>query len=165
MMDTMVSPALASIARLRRICSALEAGHAPDADDAAWLATRLRNYFADAPRGLTVDMALDLAPMPGAAAWWTDEAIEARDAALRDLAARFYPECRVASQAFQIARLSLRYAASAWRFDRESDATPERYRGTETECLWRAFKSGVAMPLAKRQIQTILAMAKRADAA
>jgi hypothetical protein len=126
----MTSSALDFVARLRRLAAALEAGRAPDADDASWLANRLARYFADAPRGLTVDMALGLAPMPGAASWWTAEAIGARDGAIRELAKRFYPECRVASAAYKIERLAQRYAASAWRFDQERD-TPERYEGTE----------------------------------
>ena len=131
----------------------------------SWLASRLRNYLGGAERGLTVDVALDLAAMPGAAAWWTAEAIEARDAALRELAARFYPGCKVASQAYKIERLALRYATSAGRFDRDRPEMPPRYCGSESEHLWRAFKSGVTMPLSKRQLQTILAVNKRADAA
>lgn len=157
----MPSPALTSIRKLRRLVVTLQAGD----EDARWLAERLARYLAAADRGLTLDMALDLAPLPGAAAWWTDEAIEARDAALRGLAARFYPGRRVAGQAYKIERLAARYATSAWRFDRDRSEMPERYCGGESECLWRAFKSGATMPLSKRQLQTILAVAKRADAA
>ncbi len=51
---------------------------------------------------------------------------------------------------------AVRYAASAWRFDRERDAMPERYKGTQTECLWRAFKSGATMPIGVRQLRNIL---------
>ena len=157
----MTSPALASVDKLRRLAAVLEAGD----DDARWLASRLRNYLDGAERGLTVDMALDLAPMPGTAAWWTDERIETRDAALRAMAVRFYPCARPASAAYKIERLALRYATSAWRFDRERDSMPERYADTEAACLWMAFKSGAIMPLSKRQLQTILAVGKCADAA
>ena len=157
----MTSPALASIAGLRRLAAALVDGD----DDARWLASRLRNYFADAPRGLTVDMAFDLAPMPGTNAWWTDLAIETRDAALRTMAIRFWPDRGVASQAYQIERRASRYAASSWRFDRERSDMPECYVGTDMECLWRAFASGATMPLSKRQLQTILAADTCSDAA
>ena len=110
-------------------------------------------------------MALGLAPMPGTNAWWTDLAIETRDAALRTMAIRFWPDRRVASQAYQIERRASRYAASSWRFDRERSDMPECYAGTETEWLWLAFASGATMPLSKRQLQSILAVDKRADAA
>ncbi len=157
----MTSPALTAVEKLRRLVPVLEAGDA----EARWLAECLCNYFDGAERGLTADMALDLSPMPGAAAWWTAEAIEARDAALRDLATLFWPGRKVASQAFQIARLASRYATAAWRFDRDRPEMPARYVGTEAEHLWMAFKSGATMPLGKRQLQAVLAVNKRADAA
>jgi hypothetical protein len=34
---------------------------------------------------------------------------------------------------------------------------PERYAGTQNEYLWRAFKSGAAMPISERQLRNILA--------
>jgi hypothetical protein len=86
-----------------------------------------------------------------------EEAIRTRDAALRELAERFHAERSVSRQAQEIRLRALRYAASAWRFDRERDAMPERYRGTPTECLWRALKSGAAMPISERQLRSILA--------
>ena len=156
----MTSFALQAVVRLRRLSAMLAVGD----DDSKWLASRLIQYLDSASRGLTVDAALDLAPLPGIAAWWTEATIEARDTALRDLAASFHPGRRPASQAYQIERQALRYAASAWRFDQERDDMPERYAGTETACLWAAFKSGAQMPIAKRQLQSILAVDKHADA-
>ena len=38
---------------------------------------------------------------------------------------------------------------------------PPRYRGTQKECLWRAFKAGAAMPLSERQLRNILACSAR----
>lgn len=161
----MTTPALVSVEKLRRIAAALEAGRVPNPGDGAWLASRLRNYLEGAERGLTVDVALDLSPLPGAAAWWTNEGIERRDAALRDLAARFFAGRKVASQAYEIHHMALRYATSAWRFDRDRDAMPSRYGGTKSELLWAAFMSGAPMPLGKRQLQTILAVDRRSAAA
>ena len=161
----MTSPALTAIARLRRLAAALEVGEQPDLGDGAWLAERLARYLDGAERGLTVETALDLAPMPGQASWWTEEATQARDDALRQMAARFWPERRVAGQAYEIHRAALRYVASAWRFDRGRADMPERYVGTAAEWLWQAFASGATMPLSKRQLQSILAVDRRSDAA
>ena len=131
----MPSIALQAIARLRRLVTALEGGD----DDARWLASRLQQYLGGAERGLTLDMALELSPMPGTNAWWTDDAIESRDAALQELATRFWPSRKVAGQAFEIHRAALRYAASAWRFDRVRADMPAHYAGTVKERLWAAF--------------------------
>ena len=157
----MSSPALNSIARLRRLAAALEAGD----DDARWLAARLQQYLTDAERGLTVETALDLAPMPGQVAWWTEEATQVRDDALRQMAARFWPEHKPGAQAREIERLAVRYGATGWLRDRDRADMPARHVGTEAELLWRAYKSGAAMPIGNRQIQTILATARRSDAA
>jgi len=51
---------------------------------------------------------------------------------------------------------SVRYAATAWQRDQESEEMPEHCRGKPNEYLWRAFKSGVAMPLSERHLRTIL---------
>ncbi len=34
---------------------------------------------------------------------------------------------------------------------------PPRYSDTQNEYLWRAFKSGAAMPISERQLRSILA--------
>jgi hypothetical protein len=79
-----------------------------------------------------------------------------RDEALRGLARRIAPGGSTAAKAKGVYRLALRYAASAWRFDREREAMPDTYFGTPNELLWRAFKSGAAMPLGERQLRTVL---------
>ncbi len=149
------------VARLRRLAVVLRDGDG----DAQWLARGLCEYLDGAERGLSLDLALDLSPAPGQANWWTAEGIEARDAALREMAARFWPERKVASQAYEIHRAALRYAASSWRFDHERADMPGHYRGNKSEYLWLAFASGATMPLSKRQLQTILAAAQQSDAA
>ncbi len=133
--------------------------------DQRWLASRLRQYIADAPRGLSMEMAFDLAPMPGEVSWWTQEAAQARDLAIWEMAVHFWPERKPGAQAREIERLALRYEVSAWRFDRERVDMPERYAGTKTEHLWQAFKSGAAMPLGWRQLVNILTAEKQDTAA
>jgi len=60
-------------------------------------------------------------------------------------------------QAEAVHRLSCRYGSSSWRFDKGREAMPAAYVGTPQELIWRAFKSGAAMPLCTRQLRTILA--------
>jgi hypothetical protein len=62
----------------------------------------------------------------------------------------------VSAQAARVHKLSLRYGASAWRFDRDREEMPPNYRGTPQQFLWLAFKSGAAMPLCARQLRSIL---------
>lgn len=52
---------------------------------------------------------------------------------------------------------AVRYAASAWRFERAIEQMPERYAGTTSEFPWRAFKAGAPMPIGERQLRNILA--------
>ncbi len=85
-----------------------------------------------------------------------EEAIRARDGALRELAGRFHGARSVSGQAQEIRRRALRYATSAWRFDSARSAMPERYAGTQKEYLWHAFKSGAAMPICERQLRNLL---------
>ena len=62
----------------------------------------------------------------------------------------------VTQRARRIAELLRRYAGSTWRLDREHAAMPPHYAGTAQVQLWRAFKTGAAMPLGERQLRTIL---------
>ncbi len=153
----MPSTGLTSIRKLRAIVAILEAGNG----DERWLAACVREYLESASRGATLDACLGLAAMPGEVSWWTDEAAEARDGAIRELAKHFFSGRRPGTQAREIERLSLRYATASWRFDRDRDTMPERYCGTATAHLWCAYKSGAAMPLQRRQIETILKVEKR----
>ncbi len=76
----MTSAVLTSIRKLRRIAAALDAGNA----DTRWLANCLQNYFDGASRGLTLELAFGLSSAAGHANWWTKEAVQARDTALRE---------------------------------------------------------------------------------
>jgi hypothetical protein len=62
----------------------------------------------------------------------------------------------ITSASREVHKLSIRYAASAWRFDRSAETMPEHYLGTAHEHLWHAFKSGAPMPIGERQLRTIL---------
>ncbi len=159
--DGNMTPALTSINSLRRLIPILEIGD----DDARWLAARLRRYLADASRGLSLELALDLSPAPGQASWWTEEATQVRNAALRKMASRFWPDLDPGPQAREIERRVLRYHGTAWRLDRDRADMPERYAETEHEYLWCAFKAGAAMPIKRRQLETILSAEKRGAAA
>ncbi len=61
------------------------------------------------------------------------------------------------AKAREIQTIANRYAASAWRHDRNHDEMPERYAGTPHGLLWRAFKSGAIMPIGERQLRNIFA--------
>ncbi len=80
-----------------------------------------------------------------------------RDAALRGMAELHFDHLSISARSKQIATLCLRYAGSAWRFDRERSEMPAGYRSTVKEFLWRAFKSRAVMPVGERQLRNILA--------
>jgi len=104
----------------------------------------------------SIEDALGLKFPRGGVPWWREEAIRKRNAALRELAARFYADLAVSVQARQIWLVTSRYAGSTWRFDRERDEMPAGYRGVEKEYVWIAFVSGARMPVCERQLRTIL---------
>ena len=87
---------------------------------------------------------------------WLDDAMRTRDKALRALAARFYSSERISAKAFRIRTLAIRYAATAWRWDRERSEEPQGYPGTPRHYLWIAFKSDAPMPIGERQLRNIL---------
>ena len=119
-----------------------------------WLGHSLEKFLQHSCT--SVDDALGLRFAQGGVPWWREEAIRERDAALRELAERFFGELAHTARARRIRTLSVRYAASAWRFDREGDAMPARHVDTPHEYLWRAFRSGAVMPLGERQLRNIL---------
>lgn len=129
-----------------------------DSDDvsARRFGERLANYAERASAGAELLECLGLASVNGET-WFQVDARHQRDAALRELARQFYPDKKVAGQAYEIERAAERYAASAWRFDKARVEMPVHYEGAISECIWKAFKSGADMPIKKRQLQTILA--------
>lgn len=120
----------------------------------AWLARSLQS-FLDA-RAESLNDAFGLRNARGGIPWRTEAAIRVRDRALRQLAQTYLADTSVSAQAARIHQLSLRYAASSWRFDCEHGEMPASYKGSAQECLWQAFKSGATMPICARQLRKIL---------
>jgi hypothetical protein len=85
-----------------------------------------------------------------------EEALYKRDAALRKLSERHYVGFSPTACARGIRESAERYAATAWRFDKERSEMPAEYEGTPKEFLWEAFQSGAPMPIGERQLRAIL---------
>ena len=145
----------ASIDNLKEISHRCRAGEPLNQDLADWLGNSLQGYLDR--RYCSFEEAFGLIFPRGGIPWWREEAMRARDAALRDFAEIFLGDLATGTQAREIWTAGSRYAASAWRFDCDKDDLPEYYEGTQKECLWRAFKSGAPMPLGQRQLRNILA--------
>lgn len=145
---------LATISALRDIGRRCLAAEPLTPEQSQLLGVSLTRFIEhDCP---SLEDALGLRFPRGGVPWWREEAIRKRNSALRDLAARFYEGRGVSAQARDIWLLTSRYGASAWRFDRERDAMPEAYAGTEKQNVWIAFRSGAPMPVCERHLRTIL---------
>ncbi len=146
---------LAAINRLREVSRRCLDGEPLDHDLAEWLGDSLKGYLDR--RHQSIGEAFGLVFPKGGVPWWREEAMRKRDAALRELARRCHAGHSISAQSRQISRRCDRYAASAWRFDRNREDMPPAYLRTPKELIWRAFKSGAAMPLGERQLRNILA--------
>lgn len=156
------SPALASVARLRRLATALDDGERPDSGDGAWLASRLRRYLAGAERGLSVEMALDLAPMPGGQTWFEQERRVQRDSLLHDIAVQHFADLAPGPAAKKIMVAWRRYGRNRQVTDRrrgESSSAPD----TIDAALFQLTRLGG--PPEQRRVRDILADVERTDAA
>ncbi len=145
---------LAAINRLREVSRRCLDGEPLDHDLAEWLGDSLKGYLDR--RHQSIGEAFGLVFPKGGVPWWREEAMRDRDAALRELAQRHHAGLSVSAQSKQIFTRCTRYAASAWRFDRNRDDMPRAYLRTPKELIWRAFKSGAVMPLGERQLRNIL---------
>jgi hypothetical protein len=145
---------LATIELLESITARCLAGQQLEEGQRHWLGRALAEYLAH--RCPTIEDAMQLRGDRGGIPWWREQANRKRDAALRELAARHFARLSVTAQAREIHTLSLRYAASAWLFDRERETMPPHYAGTAKECLWRAFATRAPMPIGERQLRHIL---------
>lgn len=133
----MISPALASITRLRRLAVILEAGDA----DARWLAACIREYLESAPRGATMELCFDLSPKPGDASWFETERRASRDALLAQIAAEHFPDLpppRAAASLMAEWHQYRRHAQDADLRRGYSLAAPDTLRA----CLFRVAKLG-----------------------
>lgn len=144
-----------SIQYLREVTRRCLAREPLDPQLTEWLGRAFNAYLTRSHR--TLDEAMGLVFPQGGVPWWLEEAMRERDLSLRELCCNFISETTTAARARAVRALSLRYAASAWRTDRNSHCMPAHYAGTIKEYLWRAFASGAPMPLGERQLRTILA--------
>ena len=146
---------VASIEKIREISHRCLNDQPLDEELSNWLGNSLQEFLEHSCR--TIDEAFGLRFARGGVPWWREEAIRVRDAALRELAEGFVDATSLADATQIVARMSNRYAGSAWRIDRECDEMPAHYAGTPNEFLWRAFRSGATMPIGERQLRNIIA--------
>jgi hypothetical protein len=142
------------IDNLREVARRCSAGEPLPEGLSAWLGKSLDEFLTRRRR--SIEDALGLVWSRGGVPWWLEDALRKRDAALRELAQRFYCGQAVSRQAAAIYRAALRYAGSRWRSDRTAEELPPEHCGTPYEWLWHAFKSGAAMPIGDRQLRHIL---------
>src|SRR5262245_3742937 len=154
---------LESINNLRMVADLCETGQTLPIHLAEWLADALRSFLEQ--RSVSLNDAFGLRAGRGGVPWHVEENIRKRDSALRQLCTHHFLELSLTGQARLVHRLSLRYAASSWRFDRERKTMPNRYRGTPNEFLWLAFKSEATMPVCTRQLRNILNSGRRLTSA
>ena len=145
---------LPEVRHLREIVRCCQAGVPLDGELRRWLATSLQNFLDH--RFPSVHDALGLHAPKGGVPWWKEECLRERNAALREMAARFYPTASASRQARLIRAAALDYAASAWLHDRNNSEMPAHYRATPKECLWRAFKSQAQMPVGECELRSTL---------
>ena len=143
-----------SIHELREIARRWRLGLPLDSDQARWLARSLDDFLQH--RSRTIEDALGIRTSRGGMPWWREEATRKRDELLRLLAQRHFAHLSVSQRAHQIHLMLTRYAASGWRFDCRMNEMPDGYRGTSSELLWHAFKTGAAIPVGERHLRTIL---------
>jgi len=144
-----------SIEYLREIALRCLSGEPLDEDLSQWLGNALQEFLSHNCR--SIEDALGLKFPQGGIPWWREEANRRRDAALRELAERFYGDLSPCAKAREVRTIASRYAASAWRHDREREEMPRHYVETPHDLLWRAFKSGALMPIGERQLRHIFA--------
>ena len=143
-----------AVERLREIVERCASGQPLREDLSRWLADSLGQFLEH--QAASIEEALGIQSFRGGVPWWREEAIRKRDALLRILALRHFSELTVTQMAREIYRLACRYAESAWRFDRDREMMPERYRDTPLELLFRAFRQAAPMPVSERHLRTIL---------
>lgn len=146
---------LMEIERLRMVSDLCQEGKPMDENLASWFGACLKNFLER--RTETFEEAFGLPSCRGGVPWWKEERMRRRDQALRELAQGLDSGRPVGATAREIHQMSVRYAASAWRFDRDRDEMPASYEGAPREYLWQAFQSGAPMPLGERQLRNIIA--------
>ena len=146
---------LGSIEVLKEIRESCLKNHPLTRKQHQWLGQSLDAFLTQ--RCESLRQAFGIQQDRGGVPWWLEMALRTRDSELRLLAERFFSEMNLTAKSRAIETLARRYAASAWRFDRERADMPATYEGTVRECLWRAFKSGAHMPVSQRHLRSLLA--------
>ncbi len=140
---------------LREIALRCLSGEPLDDDLSQWLGNALEQFLSRHCR--TIEDALGLKFPQGGIPWWPEDANRTRDSALRQLAEHFFGDLSPCAKAREVQTIADRYAASAWRHDRDRDEMPHHYAGNFHGLLWEAFKSGAIMPIGERQLRNIFA--------
>ena len=95
-------------------------------------------------------------PAPGQRSVETTEALARRDALIRDCVSIHYGE-HSDSAAAELLQVDLaRYAASAWRHERDADKVPDHRRSKPSGYFWRILQIDEHV-LSARQIRRVLA--------
>jgi hypothetical protein len=143
-----------TIQQLHEVSHRINAGTPLDDDQRNWLGRALDDFLARRCR--SIEEAMGLRFPRGGIPWWREEANRERDAALRGLASNHLAGMAIAAQARAIRMLTIRYAASTWRFDRTLKTMPPRYVGGLHEWLYRAFAARAPLPIGERSLRRIL---------
>jgi len=143
-----------AIKQLREIAKRCARGQPLHEDLSRWLAQSLERFLDHQVQ--SIEEALGIQAMRGGVPWWREEAIRQRDALLRLLALRHFADLSLTQKSREICRLARRYAETAWRFDRDLPAMPDRYRHKPQELLFQAFRLAAPMPVCERHLRTIL---------
>src|SRR5262249_54902809 len=114
---------LQNIILLDEISRRCVAGVALDLDQARWLGDALRRFLTR--ESATIEEALGVRSARGGVSWRHERLIRQRNAALAELARRHIAHKTAAAQAKAVHAMCTRYAASAWRFDRDCTVLPE----------------------------------------
>ena len=146
---------LMAIERLRQVSDLCQEGKPMDENLANWFGGCLGDFLER--RTESFEEAFGLPSCRGGVPWWKEERMHRRDRALRAMARGLSDGQPVGALVREICTLSKRYAASAWRIDRNYEDMPPAYAGTPKEFLWQAFQSGAPMPLGERQLRNIVA--------
>lgn len=119
------------------------------------LARGIRRFLAgDVP---DLESALGMKGAPGERSWRTVDAIERRDAAIRELRRRHHADQGPSAAAKAIANDLTRYECTGWARDRLADEMPAAYRGKPRGLHWRILKAGGTAP-GQRRIYDIIAL-------
>jgi len=145
---------LQNIGLLDEISRRCVSGDALDRDQARWLGDALHRFLTR--QSPTIEEAFGLHSVRGGMSWRQELLIRRRNAALVELAQRHFSNGSATAQAKAIHTACVRYAASAWRFDRHCTVLPTAYSGLPQEFLWKAFAAGAPMPISERQLRNIL---------